>query len=357
MRPRQQIRFCAGPDGARIAHASLGSGPPIVLVRNWLTHLEHDFNNPAWSPLLEELCMQATVVRFDQRGTGLSDRDVGDVSLDAWLSDLEAVVQANGLQRFTLMGISLGGAIAAAYAARHPEQVSSLILHASAGRGRCRRGSNATLQEESELNAKMAELGWSRTDQSYRQFFTSQFLPQCAPERQRTFNELSLLSVSAAAMARNLRVSDQLDLSDALPKVQCATLVLHATDDPREPFDEGRLVAGLIPQAHLVPLSGSSHLPTREDPSWKQWLEEVQEFLRAQSGGVNDPAIAKLTSREREILELIAQGRDNAQLAAVLQLSDKTVRNHITNIFAKLEVESRSQAIVLAREAGLGQGP
>lgn len=173
MRLRQQFRFCASSDGTCIAHASLGWGPPLVLVRPWLSHLEHDLGNPAWAPLLEELSMQSTVIRFDQRGTGLSDRDVTALSLASWLDDLDAVVRASGLQRFSLMGISQGTAIAAAYAAMRPDRVGCLVLHGSAGRGRCRRASRPELQEESELNARMAELGWSRIDHSYRQFFAN----------------------------------------------------------------------------------------------------------------------------------------------------------------------------------------
>lgn len=352
---RQQIRFCTAADGTRIAYATTGRGPALVKVGNWLTHLDFDLASPVWGHMLQALSERHTLLRYDQRGTGLSDRDAERIDFDIWVSDLENVVDAAGLERFALMGISQGASLAIAYAARHPDRVTHLVLHGGYARGRRRRGGGTAADEEAETMAKLVELGWGRPDAAFRQFFTSQFLPEGTPEQHRWFNELARVSTSPANAARMLREFDSIDVTDALPQVTCPTLVLHATRDLRVAFDEGRLIAGQIEQARFVPLDSVHHLMPVQDAAWPRWVEEVNEFLGTADAASQDPLLARLTAREREVLELIAQGRDNAQMAAVLQLSEKTVRNHITSIFAKLEVENRPQAIVLARTAGLGR--
>ena len=210
------------------------------------------------------------------------------------------------------------------------------------------------MDEESETFARMAELGWDRADSSFRQFFTNQFLPDAPASQQRWFNELSLLSVSGETTGRMVREFDRIDVSGLLDQVRAPTLVLHATGDLRVPFSEGRLIATRIEGARFVPLDSKYHLMLADDPAWGRWVQEVQDFLGSADLDANLRRISRLTAREHELLELIAQGRDNAQLAALLHLSDNTVRNHITSIFAKLEVDNRARAIVLAREAGLG---
>jgi len=304
--------------------------------------------------LLEVLSSRHTVFRYDQRGTGLSDRTVEVIDFEAWLSDLEAVVTAADVDRVPILGISQGAPIAIAYAVRHPERVSKLVLHGGYARGRRRRGGGAAMDEESETFARMAELGWDRADSSFRQFFTNQFLPDAPASQQRWFNELSLLSVSGETTGRMVREFDRIDVSGLLDQVRAPTLVLHATGDLRVPFSEGRLIATRIEGARFVPLDSKYHLMLADDPAWGRWVQEVQDFLGSADLDANLRRISRLTAREHELLELIAQGRDNAQLAALLHLSDNTVRNHITSIFAKLEVDNRARAIVLAREAGLG---
>lgn len=307
--------------------------------------------------LLDALARRHTLVRYDQRGTGLSDWDAAELSFEAWVSDLETVADAAGLDRFPMLGISQGVPIAVAYATRHPERVSHLLLHGGYARGRCRRGDPAQ-QEEAAMLAKLAELGWGRDEAAFRQVFTSQFLPEGTPEQHRWFNALARLSTSGANAARTMRGFDQIDVTPLLPLVHCPTLVLHATGDLRVPFSEGRLIACGIEHARFVPLDSVHHLMLAQDRAWPRWLDEVQEFLgdALQRPATLAGAFATLTPRERELVELIAQGRDNAQIAALLGLSDKTVRNHITSIFAKLEVENRGQAIVQAGRAGFGQG-
>lgn len=352
---KQSIRFCTARDGVRIAYATSGSGPILVKTGNWLSHLEHDPKSPVWGHLLASLSRDHTLVRYDQRGTGLSDREVADISFDAWLQDLETVVDAaTGGERFAVLGISQGVPLGIAYAVRHPERVTHLVAHGGYARGRCRRGGDAKSLEVAETNIKLAELGWGGDDPSFRQFFTSQFMPEGTSEQHRWFNELERLSTSPQTAARMMRALYQIDVSAELPQVACPTLVLHATGDLSVPFAEGRLVAGGIVDARFVPLDTPNHLMLEADPEWPRWRAEVADFL---AGGAPRPdgLFASLTPRERELVELIAQGCDNAQIAARLALSDKTVRNHITSIFAKLEVENRPQAIVSARLAGFGR--
>ncbi|MDM0066610.1 alpha/beta fold hydrolase [Variovorax sp. J31P207] len=356
MERRQQIRFCKAKDGVRLAFATTGRGPPLIKVGNWLSHLEYDFSSPVWGHLLEMLSARHTVLRYDQRGTGLSDRNVDTIDFESWVDDLETVVNAAGVGCAPILGISQGVPIAIAYAARHPERVSRLVLHGGYSRGRRRRGGGTCVDEESETFARFAELGWERTDSSFRQFFTNQFLPDAPVAQQRWFNELSLLSVSGATTGRMIREFDRIDVSDLLEQVNAPTLVLHANGDLRVPFSEGRLIAARIRDAQFVALDSKYHLMIADDPAWIRWVGEVNHFLGSADIDETIRRVARLTAREHELLDLMAQGRDNAQLAATLHLSDNTVRNHITNIFAKLEADNRARAIAMARDAGLGSG-
>jgi len=349
---RQQIRFCSAADGTRIAYATSGRGPPLVKAANWLSHLEYDWESPVWTPILAELSRDHTLVRYDERGCGLSDWNVEGLSFDAWVQDLETVVAAADVDRFPLLGISQGASIAIAYAVRHPGRVTHLILHGGYTRGRLRRSRTAQQREEAEMMIRLAETGWGRENPAFRQFFTSQFIPGGTPEQHRWWNELERISTSPANAGRIMRQFGDIDVADLLPRVTCPTLVLHATGDARVPFEEGRMLASLIPGARFVPIDSDNHVPLASEPGWQRWCDELRAFLPASSPA--DPSFARLTQRERSLLELIAQGRDNAQIAALLGLSEKTVRNHITSIFAKLEVDTRARAIVVARNAGFG---
>jgi pimeloyl-ACP methyl ester carboxylesterase/DNA-binding CsgD family transcriptional regulator len=349
---RQTIRFRTAADGTRIACAESGDGPPLVKVANWLSHIEFEWNSPVWRHWLTELSRRYRLIRYDQRGCGLSDWNA-PVSFDAMMSDLEMVIDATGLERVPLLCISQGAVLGVAYAVKHPERVSHLLIHGGYARGRTRRASTQEEREMAEMVLKMVELGWGQSNPAFRQAFTARFIPGASLEQQHWFNELQRTSTSPANALRILDVVGWLDVVDLLPKVRCPTLVLHAVDDAAVPFEEGRLIASRIPGARFVSLDSANHLLLESEPAWRRFLEEAQAFLPGTAA--TSPALAALTPRERDLLELIAQGRDNAQVAATLGLSEKTVRNHITHIFAKLEVESRAQAIVLARNAGLGQ--
>jgi pimeloyl-ACP methyl ester carboxylesterase/DNA-binding CsgD family transcriptional regulator len=350
---KQQIRFCRTADGVRVAYATTGDGPPLVKVSNWLSHLELDWGSPVWRHWLTALTRDHTLVRYDERGCGLSDWDAPQLSFEAWVSDLETVVDALGLERFPLLGISQSASIAIAYAVRHPERVTHLIIHGGYARGWLKRGLPPEQRKEAAMMVELAEIGWGKENPAFRQFFTTQFIPDGAPEQHRWFNELERISTSPHNAAQFFRVFNDIDVTDIAPQVSCPALILHPDRDARVPFEEGRLLASLIPGARFVPLASRNHVLLEHEPAWTRWLEEVRAFLPVgrSAGGVFDA----LTRREAELVELIARGLDNAQIAARLSLSDKTVRNHITSIFSKLEVENRSQAIVLAREAGYGK--
>lgn len=349
----QQIRFCKSFDGTRVAYAVTGEGPPLVKAPHWLTHLEYEWQSPIWRPWIGALAKGRKLLRMDQRGGGLCDRGVESISFDAFCRDLEAVVEAAGLERFALFGSSQGGPIALRYAVAHPDRVTHLVLLGAYARGRFRRGQER--RDEGEAQLKLIEAGWGSDDASYRQMFASQFMPNATLEQLRSLSELQRLSADSADAVRIMRAVYDLDVTDILAKVACPTLVLHARGDLRVPFDEGRKLASTIPGARFVTLDTQDHILLEHEPAFRRFFEELNDFLPRGPGAAGKEAFRQLTAREAEILDHIAQGLDNAQIAARLEMSEKTVRNHITHIFDKIGVENRSQAIVMAREAGLGQ--
>jgi len=348
-----QVRFCTSSDGVRLAYAISGNGPPLVRAPHWFTHLEHDWTNPAMRPWVEDLSKRYTVLRFDQRGTGLSDREVPEFSFETQVHDLEAVIDAAGFERFAMLGLSQGAASGIAYAARHPERVSHLVLCGGFARGWAKRGSPPELMEQREMQVNLIRFGWDRADPSFRQVFSCQFMPDAPVEAIRGFNDFMPLTASAQIAATIFSINSHIDVQEEARRVKCPTLVLHGRGDVRIPFEEGRLAAGLIPGSSFVSLETRNHLMMQNEPAWRDFVETLARFYPPGRTGAGD-SFPALTAREREVLELIAQGLDNAQIAARLELSEKTVRNNITHIFDKIGVENRSQAIVLARENGLG---
>ncbi len=275
----QQIRFCTSSDGARIAYATTGTGPPLVKAANWLSHLEFDWNSPVWRHWIRELSRDHTLVRYDERGCGLSDWAAEEFSLDAWVRDLEAVVDRLGLERFPLLGLSQGGPIAIAYTLRHPERVSRLILYGSYSRGRTHRPLSEREREEREVMLRMIAVGWGQGHAAFRQVFTSLFIPGGSPEQVHWFNELQRVSATPENAARIARTFDDLDVRDLAPGLELPTLVLHASGDLRIPFDEGRLLASLIPRARFVPLESGNHILLESEPAWHRFIREVRAFL------------------------------------------------------------------------------
>lgn len=350
---RQQIGFATASDGVKVAYARSGEGPPLVRAGSWMTHVEWDWQTPVWGPYLETLSRHRHLVRYDPRGCGLSDREFpGELTLDALVSDMECVVDAAGLDRFALMGSSQGGAVSLAYAARHPERVTQLVLCAAFVRGTLVRQPSAKNQIDA-MCALVAE-GWTQDNPAFRQMFTSQFFPAGTREQVDAFNELQRKSTSAEHAVRLVRAFSALDARTALALVRCPTLVLHCRGDARVPYEEGRFIAAGIAGARFEPLDSSNHVPLQGEPAFERMIELIDAFLPAT--GSSAPALGGLSVRERELLEFVARGLDNAQIAAHLSLAEKTVRNRVSALFDALGVENRSQAIVHARDAGFGRG-
>jgi class 3 adenylate cyclase/pimeloyl-ACP methyl ester carboxylesterase len=276
---RQEIRFCAAPDGVQLAYSTIGQGPPLVKTGNWMTHLEFDLESPIWRHLYRELAKAHTLIRYDTRGNGLSDRAVDDISFDALVRDLETVVDAASVERFALFGISQGCAVSIAYAVRHPERVSHLVLYGGFSVGRNRRARTAAEREEHEAMLTLMRLGWGQANPAFRQLFTSQFIPGGTKEQADWFNELQRLTASPETAVRLVEATADTDLTALLPRVGVPTLVMHARDDARVPFDAGRRMAAGIPGARFVPLEGRNHLFLETEPAFRQFLEATRAFL------------------------------------------------------------------------------
>ena len=349
--PRQSLRFCTAADGTRIAIAAIGSGTPLVRCAHWLSHVEHDLHSPVWRPWLAELSRDHQYIRYDQRGCGLSDSTVTDFSLDAWVGDLEAVVDRLGLRRFPLIGMSQGGAVAIAYTVRHPDKVSHLILPGAYARGALQRATGSAERLEAETLVNLIRLGWGRDNAAFRQVFTNQFIPGGTPTQHQWWNELERLTASPENAARTLEAFHRIDVTELARQLQVPTLVLHARGDARVPFDEGLRLAALIPGARFVPLDSDNHVLLDTEPAWPTFLAELRAFLGTRTADAGDSVgDASLTRAENEVLRLVATGLDNHAIAQHLHKSEKTVRNQLSSIFDKLGVRTRAEAIVYVRD-------
>ena len=276
---KQEIRFCTAPDGIQLAYSMIGQGPPLMKTGNWMTHLEFDLESPIWRHLYRELAKDHTLVRYDARGNGLSDRTVDDISFDASVGDLEAVADAAKVRRFALLGISQGCAIAIAYAVRHPERVSHLILYGGYSVGWNKRARSVAEKEEDAAMLTLMRVGWGKENPAFRQLFTSQFMPGATKEQADWFNELQRITVSGELAARIFTASGDTDVTALLSQVSVPTLVLHARDEARVPFEAGRRMAAGIPGARFVALPGRNHLFLESEPAFGQFLEQTRAFL------------------------------------------------------------------------------
>ena len=351
----QRVRFCAAPDGARIAYAVHGSGPPLVRTATWLTHLEFDWESPVWRHWLVGLGESRLVVRYDERGCGLSDREVEDFSLDARVADLEAVTDAVGLERFALLGMSQGGPVAVAFAARHPDRVTHLILYATYARGRLMRDPSPADREHAELMLSLIRMGWGQNLPAFRRLFTTLFIPGGSPEQMAWFDELQRVTTEPETAVRIRHARNHDEVMQEAAAVAAPTLVIHPRDDALVPFAEGRLLATLIPDARFVPLESRNHSLLEDEPAWQQFCTELGSFLG--SGGPPPPdGLAELSNREMDVLALVAEGRSNEEIAARLYLSIRTVERHLSNIYVKLGVSGKAaRAAVAARYSQVRQ--
>jgi pimeloyl-ACP methyl ester carboxylesterase/DNA-binding winged helix-turn-helix (wHTH) protein len=277
--PVQEIRFCAAGDGTRLAYATSGTGPPLVKAANWLSHLDYDWESPVWRHWLAELSRRFRLIRYDERGCGLSDWDIGRFSFDDWVNDLEAVIDAAGLNRFPLLGISQGGPVAIAYAVRRPQRVTHLVLLGSYARGRRKRARTSDELDLAEARVSIVRLGWGRPDPTYRQIFISRFLPEATQEQWRSFDELQRRSTSPDNARRFVDEFANIDITNLAPKLTVPTLIMGSRREPDNNFEQSRALAALIPKSRLVPLDSSNHLLPERDPAWKHFLAEIDQFL------------------------------------------------------------------------------
>jgi pimeloyl-ACP methyl ester carboxylesterase len=275
----QEIQFCTSQDGIQLAYSRIGRGPPLVKTGNWMTHLEFDFESPIWRHLYRELSRDHMLIRYDARGNGLSDREVEEVSYEAFVRDLETVVDAAGVERFALLGISQGCAVSIGYAVRHPERVTHLILYGGYPLGWSKRVRTEAEREEAAAMLTLMRLGWGQENAAFRQLFTSQFIPGGTKEQADWFNELQRISTSPADAVRNLVANGEIDITALLAKVTVPTLVMHAREDARVPFDAGRRLAAGIPGARFVPLQSRNHLILENEPAFARFVQEIRAFL------------------------------------------------------------------------------
>jgi pimeloyl-ACP methyl ester carboxylesterase/DNA-binding winged helix-turn-helix (wHTH) protein len=276
--PRQDIRFSVTEDGVRLAWASTGEGPPLVKASNWLTHLDFEWGSPIWQHWWTELSKHHRVIRYDERGNGVSQRDVPDVSFDTWVRDLETVVDAAGLDRFSLLGISRGGAIAIAYAVKHPDRVSKLVLYGAFPAGLYHYGSPKELEARRAL-ISLTRLGWGLHEQAFCRMFTNRFMPNSTPVHEKWFDDLQRVSTSAENAARLMDVDCGIDVRGLLQQVQVPTLVMHCDRDQVVSPEHGRQLAAEIPDARYVSLPSANHLLLAEEPAWKMLVQEFSAFM------------------------------------------------------------------------------
>jgi pimeloyl-ACP methyl ester carboxylesterase/DNA-binding CsgD family transcriptional regulator len=340
--PKQEVRFCRSADGVTIAYAVHGSGPPLVIDSCWLSHLQYDWESPVWRHYLSELGKVATVYRFDERGHGLSDREVTDHGLEPRIADLEAVIEHAGLARFALLAMAQGGPVAVEYAVRHREQVSRLVFYGSYP------GASAVdLPEERELDDALnavIEVGWERPTPEFRRVFTYLMIPGASEEQMGWLDDLQRRAVTGRIAATARRQRRAIDSSHLLPEITAPTLVIHSVGDRMNDFSYARDMASRIHGARLVGLESDNHIVLEDEPAWPVFLSSVTEFLAADHDGpssADDPR-SVLSARELEVLELAARGHDNAAIAAELTLSVRTVERHFQNIYDKLGLRGKS---------------
>lgn len=352
---RQSIRYLKTPDGVRVAWSSSGEGPPLVKAANWLTHLNYDLESPVWRHWIDFLSGQFRFIRYDERGCGMTDWNVGDLSSERWVEDLEAVVEAAELDDpFVLLGISHGSAAAISYAVRHPERVSRLILYGGYSLGWSHREDSEGLRRFRAV-IELARIGWGKDNPAFRQLFTSSFVPDAPHEQIEWFNELCRRTTAPEIAVSLLVARSQVDVRELLPQVSVPTLVVHARRDEVVPFSSGKVLASEIPGAEFVELDSRNHILLAGEPAWTRFQEVVLEFTgRPAMTDAEDPLFTALSTREREILAALVAGHSNSEIGARLFISEKTVRNTLTRIFEKLGVRTRTQAAVLARDRGFG---
>lgn len=355
---QQRLGFTRSAGNLRIAYGLSGSGPPLVRVGTWLTHLHHDWDSPIWRHWFEYFSADHTLVRYDPRGCGLSQREQPQVSFDGFVSDLEAVVDSLALESFPLFGMSQGVAVAVEYAARHPERVSALVLYSGGCIGWDAGEPDDPIVRKWDAVERLIEASWGDDNPATRGMFTSLFVPDASATQLRDYTESARKSASREVAAGIMRVIGSLDVTGRLGQLSMPTLVIQVSDDAMVPPFATQMLVEAIPGAEFAVLDSRNHILLETEPAWSAFKTVMTDFLTRHVGAVATVApaafgsLGDLTRRESTILGHMAQGLNNAGIADKLFISEKTVRNHVTNIFGKLGVNSRAEAIVLAKDHG-----
>ena len=349
---QQSVRYLRTSDGVQLAWASMGSGPPLVKAANWLTHLQYDLESPLWQHWTRFFSQHFRFLRYDERGCGMTQWQVPDVSMTHWARDLQAVIEAGAPQGpLILLGMSQGAATCIAYAVRYPERVSHLILYGGYARGWAHRDDPEGWRKYQAI-IELVRFGWGSDNATFRQIFTSRFIPGATPEQLGWWNDLCRRTTTPEVAAHLMMERAQVDVRELLPQLKVPTLVLHAVGDDVTPISASCELAAGIANAEFVQLDSRNHVLLEDEPAWARFKSAVLEFTgrnRPQSGF---DLFDRLSGREREVLAALAAGQSNAEIAQALTISEKTVRNMLTRIFEKLGVKSRAQAIVCARDQG-----
>jgi len=353
MRGGQDIRFCKTVDGVELAVAEHGSGPPLVMVADWFVPAAFDPENSMLAPVVEEFSRDHRFVMYDTRGCGLSQRHVDDFSLEAWIADLEAVVDALGFERFALFGFSYAAPIAVAYAARHPERVDRMALvngFATAYLSTSKQ--DPTIVEEAMALLKIVEIGWGTDSPAFRQVFAVKCLPDGTVEQWRAFDTMTRAQVAPDVAVRILKAIMRINVNADAARVRCPTLAFHMRGDQIIYFAQGRRLASLIPGARFIPLEGRNHWPFADEPAWPQLVNELRAFLGV-TPHAPAPSHDKLTPRQLEVLRRVAAGQTDKQIARELTLSPRTVEMHVAGAMRALGSKTRAEAAHRASVQGL----
>jgi pimeloyl-ACP methyl ester carboxylesterase/DNA-binding CsgD family transcriptional regulator len=345
---QQDIRFCTSADGIKIATTSTGTGTPLLRAGTWLSHLDCDVRHEEPQAYIRALSRGYTYLRYDSRGCGLSDRKVPSLTFEDSIHDLEAVVAAHGLKRFALFGLSMGAATSIAYAVRHPEQVSHLILMSGFATSVFSTPNvSQRAIDEAELVIKSAELGWNSTKSVFRKLFVAQLLGNPTPEQQRELEERMQLSMTPEMAVAYLRNNFSINVRDLCAQVNVPTVVFHCRKDEMIGFEQGRKMASLIPGARFVALEAQGHILLSTEPAMQVFEAELAAFL-----GATDPTL-QLTPRQVEVLQAVARGKTDKEVAKTLGLSPRTVEMHVSGAIKTLGCATRAEAVHRAGTLGL----
>ena len=353
---RQTIGFCKASDGTRLAYAVAGDGPNLVRAGTWMTHVELDQDSTGWAHWWRELARSHRFVRYDQRGSGLSDWAPADFSFEARVGDLEAVVDALELDSFVLLGQSHGAPTAIEYTARHPERVSKLVIFGGFARGGLKRG-GASAEREAQL--VLMRNGWDDDNPGFRSMFSARVAPDASQDQLRSFDSMMRASSNGENAALIAVESSRIDVVDRLQQIETEALVVHCANEVSVPIGEGRLIANMLPHATMVELDSRNHMLTETEPAWVQFQDELREFVGEDPRPSEERSARKVTypsglsDREVEILRLIAEGGTDREIAVRLAISTRTVGNHVGRILEKTGSASRTQAVASLARLGI----